>query len=353
MGVLALSGCAGPIADRIIAAPGAGIAGDALGPLVAAAPQTLAGETRTVALDGDELVYIAVPTRPFRIQLRASNVHRPDGPDDLMSAEFGWFVSREGAAPERAAVGTVVVVPGHGAIKEMLLPIAGLFADAGFDVALVDLPGHGESGGDLVTFGIREAPALNAVRRDIENRGASRPIVGYGISLGASSLIRAAAIEAGWDGVIAHSPFDAPAEVIPNFRALAPGWLRWYATPTRLKRALELAESRGGFRFDDARVSPLLDDYAVPTLIEHGNRDRLVPPEQSVRIAAAAPDSIRRVLDDGDHLDFAFRLWDRCPVMFDWLETTFSVKNLHRACERIEYEMPEDIMQSLTGITRE
>ena len=174
-----------------------------------------------------------------------------------------------------------------------------------------------------------------------------RPFVVYGISLGATTGIRAAALQPGWDAVIAQQPFNDPVTVMPNFQRFVPWWLRWYANERRLQRALPIAERRAGFSFEAARLAPLLADYRVPTLIEHGTDDQMVPAAQSAEIAAAAPQVIDRYTSGGDHITFPLSLWNRCPMTMGWLETTLGISNLLAACDRIIYDDPDDILDEI------
>ncbi len=339
---LAFAGCTGLVANRIIEAPnqrGAAVDGETVESIRSA----LSGKKETLNTSDGTLALLHVPRRPFEITLRTSLGEQ--AADGGYEGRIGWGFE-EDSERERAPepLGTVVVLHGFEMSKEVMGAFAALMADAGFEVVLVDLPGHGESDSGNVTYGIREAAAVNALRRELELRSAPRPFIGFGVSLGGSVALRAAATEPGWDAIVALQPFEDPAALIPNFRAMAPGWLQLLVSGRRLENAVAVAEQRAGFDFEDARLAPLLGGYAVPTLIEHGRMDSLVPVSESEKIAAAAPGSIDLMIDaDGDHFVMPLMLWRRCPNVLGWLGDQFGLPRPEAACERIIYDDPDGL----------
>lgn len=336
---LAMAGCTGLVADRIVEAPnrrGAAVDSET----VDAFREGLKGRQETLVTPDGTLALLHVPRRAFEVTLRTSLGEQLA--DGGFEGQFAWsYEASNEREPAPEPLGTVVVLHGFEMSKEVMGAFAALMADAGFDVVLVDLPGHGESDGDYLTYGIREAAAINALRRELELRSVPRPLIGFGVSLGGSVALRAAATELGWDAIVALQPFEDPAALIPNFRAMAPAWLRFLVSGRRLDKAVSIAEQRAGFDFDDARLAPLLAGYTVPTLIVHGREDSLVPVSQSEKLAAAAPGTVELVIDeDGDHFLTPLMLWRRCPNVMGWLGDQFNLPRPDAACERILYDDP-------------
>jgi fermentation-respiration switch protein FrsA (DUF1100 family) len=124
----------------------------------------------------------------------------------------GWWIAP--AEGEPSARDTVLLCHGFGADKAVALPLARDLVDHGFNVLAFDFRAHGESGGQLCTFGDTERrDVLGAVRW----LRASHPtpggrILGLGVDMGAVALIGAASDPSlegqSIDAVAAVDPFD-------------------------------------------------------------------------------------------------------------------------------------------------
>ena len=98
----------------------------------------------------------------------------------------GWL--REGS-PE---CGPVMMLHGRGATKLQMLDRARLLSASGFPVALFDLSGHGESGGETMGFGYAEAADVARIVAALEERFPDRPMGAIGLTMGAAALVFAA-----------------------------------------------------------------------------------------------------------------------------------------------------------------
>jgi pimeloyl-ACP methyl ester carboxylesterase len=154
-------------------------------------------------------------------------------------------------------------------------------------VITFDFRGHGRSGG-LSTLGDREISDV-AVAVAYARELGYRQVATVGFSMGASIVLRHAAIRGGADAVVSVS---------------GPGW--WYYRGTRLMRRVHLAiEHRAGRlvtrtllntrispqRWDPVPMPP--DEAAariapVPLLIVHGDQDKYFPVQHAVRLYEAA-----------------------------------------------------------------
>lgn len=118
----------------------------------------------------------------------------------------------------RPGVPRVMMFPGYGASKDTLLHAAREFSEYGCELWMVDFHGIGGSEGATTSVGYHEATDVAAVVRqaDIEfNR--DRPLVIYGVSMGAAASLRAAAVgEAHPDAMILECPFDRFSRTIGN-----------------------------------------------------------------------------------------------------------------------------------------
>ena len=104
------------------------------------------------------------------------------GPNGRLAAWYG---------PLPAARGTVVLCHGYASDKSRLRPEAAYFRQLGYAVLLLDFSGHGASAGYQTTIGYREAADVVAATRWALARQPGRPLVLYGVSMGAVAILRA------------------------------------------------------------------------------------------------------------------------------------------------------------------
>jgi uncharacterized protein len=114
-----------------------------------------------------------------------------------------YFPSKNGAA--------VIVQHGYGGHRGTVLHIASMLHNHGFSVITMDLRGHGESGGEIVTFGRDESKDMQVVFDYLSQRSEVNPekIGIYGWSLGGATVLLHGAMNPDVKAVAADSPFDA------------------------------------------------------------------------------------------------------------------------------------------------
>lgn len=112
-----------------------------------------------------------------------------------------------GGPPQHAGRGTLILLHGWQNNHLQLLPFALELGNQGWNSVLVDLRGHGQSGGEHVTFGVRESEDVVAVIDWVRAQtGFVEPMVIMGTSLGGSVGLMAAA-QRPVDAVVAVAPF--------------------------------------------------------------------------------------------------------------------------------------------------
>ncbi len=192
----------------------------------------------------------------------------------------GWWVSAS-----KPTGGTVIICHGIGDERSTFLPDAVEFARAGWDTALLDLRGHGESTGSS-TMGVFEDRDIRAIRRELWVNGARPPFVLYGFSLGAVASLREAARDPEIAGVIADSAFcriDATLGGPALLRAAGP------LHDPLFRLAMWYGERFVGASLDEVRCDEAAGQFGDrPLLLIHGATDRVTPPSHSERIRAAA-----------------------------------------------------------------
>ncbi|QKG55944.1 alpha/beta fold hydrolase [Hymenobacter sp. BRD128] len=104
------------------------------------------------------------------------------GPNGRLAAWYG---------PVLRARGTVVLCHGYTSDKSRLRPEASYFRQLGYAVLLLDFSGNGASAGYQTTIGYREADDVVAAYHWALARQPGRPVVLYGVSMGAVAILRA------------------------------------------------------------------------------------------------------------------------------------------------------------------
>lgn len=109
---------------------------------------------------------------------------------------FHFKLPKEGLPPAHSALGTVFLIHGYGVDGDALFPWGLYLAEAGWRTVLMDLRGHGSSGGRRVGFGVLETNDLRCLKESLEASGrVAGPYVALGHSLGASLAIRWQAVD--------------------------------------------------------------------------------------------------------------------------------------------------------------
>lgn len=198
----------------------------------------------------------------------------------------GWFLPPR-PAPQRAATLTghdprpaqapaLLWFYGNGESIGSIWPVLRDFQPPGAALLVLDYPGYGASDGRTTEAGLYEAAdaayTLLRARPEVD----PERIFVYGRSLGSAVASYTAAHHA-VAGLVLESPFTNAGDMAAaHYRLLPRSIVR-----LRLDNLANVARVR------------------KPTLIFHGTRDRLVPPEMGRRVAAAAAGPVELVLIEG------------------------------------------------------
>jgi fermentation-respiration switch protein FrsA (DUF1100 family) len=196
----------------------------------------------------------------------------------------GWFVPAPGPpqGPGENARFTVIVFNGNAGDRGMRAPIAAALAPYGIATLLMDYRGYADNRGSPSEEGL--ALDARAARAYVAGRPGVDParIVYFGESLGTGVAVRLAT-EQRPAALILRSPFTSLVDVGRYHYPLLP--VRWLLKD----------------RFDSLdRIRRI----GCPLLVIAGDRDRIVPPDLSNRLFAAAGEPKRLVTIEGaDHND--------------------------------------------------
>lgn len=215
----------------------------------------------------------------------------------------GWQC--RGAPPHR---GTVVYLHGVADNRTSSVGVIERFGKRGFDVIAYDSRAHGESSGDLCTYGFFEKRDLRRVIDSMPNG----PIVLIGTSLGAAVALQEAALDPRITTIVA-------AETFSDIRTVAAERAPFFFTRRIVDRAFRIAEEQG--QFDANEVSPVMAATAIriPVLLVHGANDTDTPPDHSRRVFAALAGPKRLILVPRARHNESLRadVWNEVEIWLD------------------------------------
>src|SRR5258706_11743337 len=166
----------------------------------------------------------------------------------------GWRCS---ASP--APRGTVVYLHGVADNRVSGSGVVDRFGRRGFDVVAYDSRAHGESGGDVCTYGFFEKRDLHRVLDSL----APGPIVLIGTSLGAAVALQEAAQDPRVTAVVA-------AETFSDLRTVAAERAPFFFSAGVIARAIALAEQQGRFQIDPVSPGAAAAAIKQPGPLVHG-----------------------------------------------------------------------------------
>lgn len=207
--------------------------------------------------------------------LHAESVRIPYGQGSWVA---GWFVRGQPGA------GSILLLHGVHANRLSMLQRARLLHAQGYATLLIDLPAHGESSGERISFGHLEAAGVNAALAYLRQRTPGNRIGVIGSSLGAASLVLAHP-QPNPDAVVLESMFPTITDAIRNRIAARLGPLSVPLTPL-LEWQIPL---RLHFSSDLLRPINELPSLHTNLLILGGSRDPFTPAKETEHIFLAAP----------------------------------------------------------------
>jgi fermentation-respiration switch protein FrsA (DUF1100 family) len=195
-------------------------------------------------------------------------------PDGLVLS--GWYIPSSNGA---------VIILCHGLFDNRtgMLDEAAMLSKHGYGALLFDFRAHGESMGEVTTYGYKEAEDIIGALAFLRNERGVERIGVLGMSMGAAAAIRAAALSPEIKAVVAVSPYA-------DFGEVARGWI-----PAKVPYfpfgflIIKFGEWQIGVKLSD--IKPIDDVASVsprPVFIIHGLDDDVVPSEHASRLHNAA-----------------------------------------------------------------
>jgi uncharacterized protein len=203
---------------------------------------------------------------PDGVQLRGSKVYPPTPNDD-------WVLLFHGVSDSRTG----------------MLPHAEFLLRHGYSVVMMDARGHGDSGGNLVTYGWKERYDTVAITNALYATERVKRLFALGVSMGAAVALESAAVEPRISGVVAEDPFASLREAGYDYTGLdfSP-WLGKTLFRPAVIVAMDIIEREGGFNPDEVSPETAVRERRFPILLICATRDHRIPCRHAQRIARAA-----------------------------------------------------------------
>jgi uncharacterized protein len=200
--------------------------------------------------------------------------------------------------PERPAV---VIVHGVGDSLESFLDAADRFRERGHTVLLLDQRAQGGSEGRHVTLGGREREDVRAALDHLREGGlASAGLVLIGHSMGAVSVLRAAAGQGDLRAVVVEAPYDTYRDTVAHHARILYGLPRWVPI---IPLSIAFAEWRAGFDADEVDAVAAARAVRAPLLAIADGADPRMPEAVVRRVFDAHPGPKRLWVAPGaDHV---------------------------------------------------
>ncbi len=231
---------------------------------------------------------------------------------DGVSIKAWWLPAQ---TPSR---GTVVIAPGGDHTRQVMLSRAAFLVHGGYNVLDIDLRGHGESSGRVISTGLLERNDVLGAIRYVRSRGEGGPIVLMGVCLGGVASLFAAAESPEVTAVISDSAFPSGNDVFKRFRDYfvrdpKRGRSGFANGRSPLVRALFATAYLPGIGpsivityylrtgvwlgFDFGSVLPAVSHLKCPALVISGDADWIVPPADARKIFSAIPNDRKEFIN--------------------------------------------------------
>ncbi len=214
---------------------------------------------------------------PTQLRLAYEDVSYPSR-DGVRLA--GWFIP--GKDSDRA----VVLCHGMGADRTDMLDFALALHDGGYSVLMSDFRGHGASGGYTVSYGPKEkwdiVSGVDFLKREHPDK--SKHVFGVGWSMGAASLVLAAADDERIEGLHIDAVFASAMDMAKVLPSGAPPIYRQVTPYT----ATVFACAESGVNLFGLDITEAIKQVNCPVMFVHGEEDKLIPIAQGRAVYESA-----------------------------------------------------------------
>jgi pimeloyl-ACP methyl ester carboxylesterase len=194
---------------------------------------------------------------------------------------------------DRSNGDAILILHGIADSRGSQLGLARMFLAHGYTVLVPDSRAHGESGGEIATYGLLEADDVHRWVSWLMDEEHPLRVFGLGESLGGAVLIQSLTVEQRFNAIVADSAYSSFERIAQDRVAarlpFSPQAGRLLAEPA-IWAGFLYARLRYGLDFRQASPEKALARSThTPVLLIHGLYDRLTPPEHSRILAASNP----------------------------------------------------------------
>ena len=224
------------------------------------------------------------------------NVNASDG-----TVLRGWLVSPNPESVSNSSSNTrnapdagAWVILFHGVSDNRVgdLGVADFLLRAGYGVVMMDSRAHGESGGDIATYGWKESYDVRNIVTSLEDTEHPRCVFAFGVSMGGGIALQAAALDPRIAAVAAEAPFSSFREASYDYAGFHRSlWLGRILFRTVVEAGFIATKRIAGFWPSDASPEKSVAQCAFPILLISDGDDVVLPlrHQQSIMAAAAGP----------------------------------------------------------------
>jgi uncharacterized protein len=169
------------------------------------------------------------------------------------------------------------------------LGVADFLLRAGYGVVMMDSRAHGESEGNLATYGWKERDDVRAIVTALEDKVHPQCVFAFGVSMGGGIALQAAAVEPRIAAVAAEAPFSSFREASYDYAGLHKNpWLGRILFRTVVEAGFVATRIKAGFYPSDVSPEKSAAQRAFPILLISDGDDVVLPLRHQQIIFAAA-----------------------------------------------------------------
>ena len=186
-----------------------------------------------------------------------------------------WFFR-----PQQSGGDTVILLHGHADNRAGMLGFVPMLLHHQYNILVPDARAHGESGGDIATYGLYESRDLSHWLDWLSSQSNQGCVYALGESMGAGILLQTLSNESRFCAAVAESPYASFREVaydrLSQKFGMEPGVGRFLFAPL-VSEAFLYAKLRYGIDFDQEKPGESVASTHVPILLIHGTEDFNIP----------------------------------------------------------------------------